>query len=167
MRLFYLFYTMKQLLLIRHAKAEKDSAGKDFDRPLKYPGIQDARFMADRLKEQSITPQLIVTSPALRTKTTAEIFADAFHLPDPTPEKTIYEASRQTWLKVINALPDQFGTIAIVGHNPGVAEILRYLTGEGREVHTSTVALVEFDTNEWASISGDTGKLVYYSSPKE
>ncbi|HZY36290.1 MAG TPA: histidine phosphatase family protein [Mucilaginibacter sp.] len=158
---------MKKLLLIRHAKAEKDTGGKDIDRPLKYPGIQDARFMADRIKEEGIIPQLIVTSPAMRTKTTAEIFADAFRLPDPTNEKSIYEASQQTWLKVINRLPDQYNFVAIVGHNPGVADILYYLTGESREVHTSTTALIEFDIDSWATISGDTGKLSYYSSPKD
>jgi len=158
---------MKKLLLIRHAKAEKDIAGKDFDRPLKYPGIQDARFMADRIKEQSIVPQLIVTSPALRTKTTAEIFADAFKLPEPKTDKSIYEASQQTWLKVINKLSESYDFIAVVGHNPGVSYILQYLTGETREVHTSTVALIEFEIDDWASITGDSGKLTYYSSPKE
>jgi phosphohistidine phosphatase len=158
---------MKKLLLIRHAKAEKDTGGKDFDRPLKYPGIQDARFMADRIKEKGITPQLIVTSPALRTKTTAEIFADAFKLSDPTEEKSIYEASQQAWLKVVNRLPDQYDFIAIVGHNPGVANILYYLTGETREVHTSTTALIEFDLDSWSAVSGDTGKLTYYGSPKD
>ena len=167
MPVFSLFYHMKKLLLIRHAKAEKDTGGKDFDRPLKYPGIQDARFMADHIREEDIIPQLIVTSPALRTKTTAEIFADAFKLPDPTKEKSIYEASRQTWLKVVNALPDEFDLIAVVGHNPGVAEILYYLSGESREVHTCTTALVEFDMDTWSAISGNTGKLTYYSSPKD
>jgi len=103
----------------------------------------------------------------LRTKTTAEIFADALKLPDPTPEKSVYEASQHTWLKVINKLPDEYDFIAIVGHNPGVSYILHYLTGQSREVHTSTVALIEFNTDDWASISGDSGKLTYYSSPKE
>jgi phosphohistidine phosphatase len=158
---------MKKLLLIRHAKAEKETFGKDFDRPLKYTGIQDARFMADRLKEKAIIPQLIVSSPALRANTTAEIFADAFKLPNPTIKKSIYEASRETWLRVINGLPDELETIAVVGHNPGIAEILRYLTAEGREVHTSTTALIEFDTDSWAEISGNSGKLIFYSSPKE
>jgi phosphohistidine phosphatase len=158
---------MKKLLLIRHAKAEKDSVGKDFDRQLKYPGIQDARFMADHIREAGIVPQLVVTSPALRTLTTAEIFADAFKLPDPTEEKSIYEASQQTWLKVINRLPDQYDLVAVVGHNPGVANILYYLTGEAREVHTSTTALIEFELDKWSEISGDTGKLTYYSSPKD
>ena len=164
---FSLFYHMKKLLLIRHAKAEKETGGKDFDRPLKYPGIQDARFMADRIIEKGFTPQLIVTSPALRTKTTAEIFADTLKLADPTAEKSIYEASQQTWLKVINRLPDQYDFVAVVGHNPGVADILYYLTGQSREVHTSTTALVEFDVDSWAAISGDTGTLTYYSSPKD
>lgn len=158
---------MKKLLLIRHAKAEKETVGKDIDRPLKYIGMQDAAFMADRIKTEKIVPQLIITSPALRTKTTAEIFADHFKLPAPTPNKAIYEASRQTWLKIINQLPAEYDFIAIVGHNPGVNQILYYLTGDAREVHTSTVALIDFDTDDWAAISGDTGKLIYYSSPKE
>jgi phosphohistidine phosphatase len=157
---------MKKLLLIRHAKAEKETAVKDIDRPLKYIGIQDAAFMAEKLKESAQIPQIIITSPALRTKTTAEIFADHLLLPDPQTNKTIYEASQQTLLRVINKFPAEYDFIALVGHNPGIAQILDYLTGEAREVHTSTVALIEFETNDWASISGDSGKLVYYSWPK-
>jgi phosphohistidine phosphatase len=158
---------MKKLLLIRHAKAEKETTVKDIDRPLKYIGIQDATFMAERIKERSLIPQIIITSPALRTKTTAEIFADHLLLPEPGIDKKIYEAGRQTWLDVINHLPAKYDFIGLVGHNPGIAQILDYLTGEARDVHTSTVALIEFETDDWASISGDSGKLVYYSSPKE
>src|SRR4051812_7333996 len=109
---------MKKLMLIRHAKAEKDTQGKDINRPLKYIGIQDATFMAARIKEKSIIPQIVVTSPALRTKTTAEIFTDHLSLPEPLINKAIYEASQQTWLKVINKLPDNYDFIAVVGHNP-------------------------------------------------
>jgi phosphohistidine phosphatase len=158
---------MKKLLLIRHAKAEKETAGKDIDRPLKYIGIQDATFMAERIKEKAFIPQLIITSPALRTKTTAEIFADTLKLSGIKTNKAIYEASQQTWLKVITQLPGEYDFVAIVGHNPGVSQILTYLTGEAREVHTSTVVIIDFETDDWASISGDTGKLVYYSSPNE
>ena len=158
---------MKKLLLIRHAKAEKETGGKDIDRPLKYIGIQDTAFMAERLKEKSIVPQLIVSSPALRTKTTAEIFSDHFLLPDPQLNKAIYEASQQTLLKVINQFSNEYDFIALVGHNPGISYILYYLTGQAKEVHTATTALIEFESDDWASLSGDDGKLVYYSSPKE
>ncbi len=158
---------MKKLLLIRHAKAEKDTNCKDIDRPLKYIGMQDAAFMADRIKEKSLIPQLIVTSPALRTKTTAEIFADHLSLPKSTENKAIYEASQKTLLRVINEFPDEYNFIALVGHNPGISMILSYLTGEAMEVHTSTVALIDFEIDDWASVSKDIGKLVYYSSPNE
>ena len=70
-------------------------------------------------------------------------------------------------MRVINQFPEQYDFIALVGHNPGISDILYYLTGETREVHTSTVALIEFETGDWKAVSGDTGKLVYYSSPKE
>jgi phosphohistidine phosphatase len=158
---------MKKLLLIRHAKAEKETATKDFDRPLKYIGMQDAAFMADRIVDEHLVPQVIITSPALRTKTTAEIFTDHLKLANPTSNKAIYEASQQTWLKTINQLPAEYDFIGIVGHNPGISQILYYLTGEAREVHTTTTALIEFETDLWAAISEDTGKLTYYSSPKE
>ena len=156
---------MKKLLLIRHAKAEKDTGVNDIDRPLKYTGIQDARFMADRLKDASIIPQYIVTSPSLRTTTTAEIFADHLGLPDPVIDRSIYEASQKTLLDVINKLPNKYNFAALVGHNPGIAYILQYLTGQIKDVHTSTVAVIEFDTKDWASVSGDTGKLAYFSGP--
>jgi len=157
---------MKKLLLIRHAKAEKETSVKDIDRPLKYIGIQDAAFMAEKLKENSQIPQILITSPALRTKTTAEIFADHLLLPDPQTNKAIYEASQQSLLRVINKFPAEYDFVALVGHNPGIAQILDYLTGEAREVHTSTVAVIEFEADDWESVSGDSGKLVYYSWPK-
>ena len=158
---------MKKLLLIRHAKAEKEPAAKDIDRPLKYTGIQDARFMAGRIKENSLVPQMIITSPALRTKTTAEIFADELLLPEPHTEPLIYAATWQNLLKVINQLPNEYHFIALVGHNPGMGIILSYLTGVTREVHTCTVAFIEFETDEWATISQGEGSLTYYSSPME
>jgi phosphohistidine phosphatase len=158
---------MKKLLLIRHAKAEKDTTVKDFDRPLKYIGIQDAGFMADRLIENAIIPQLIVSSPALRTKTTADIFAEHFSLSDPEFNKAIYEASQKALLRVINDLPKEHDFIALVGHNPGIAQLLYYLTGQVKEVHTCTTAVIEFETNYWEEITEESGKMTYYSSPME
>jgi len=156
---------MKKLLLVRHAKAEKDTGGKDFDRPLKYIGMQDAGFMADRLKEKLMVPEYIVTSPALRARTTAEIFADHLGLPVPATNKSIFEASEKTLLKIINDLPDQYNFVALVGHNPGIAYILQYLTGAAMEVHTSAVAVIDFETDDWASISKGLGTLAYFSWP--
>jgi phosphohistidine phosphatase len=157
---------MKKLLLIRHAKATHESGYVDFDRPLKQSGMQDSVLMATLLKGQLQIPQIIITSPALRTKTTAEIFANHFKLPVPGEDKRIYEASENTWVKVINSLPDEHDFIGIVGHNPGISQILYYLTSQLKEMPTCAVAVITFENDTWQSISEEDGKLVHFDSPK-
>ena len=158
---------MKKLALIRHAKAEKDISKGDLNRPLKYTGILDARFMAEKMKDLKFIPELLVTSHALRTKTTAEIFADTLSLPDPNIIEEIYNAGVSDLLKVINELPDKHDFIGIIGHNPGIAQLIDYLAAELKEVHTSTIAIIEFEADSWEEITQDSGIITYYSSPKE
>lgn len=156
---------MKKLLLIRHAKAEHDNYNADFERPLTEKGIRDATIMAQRLVAEGIKPQLIMASPALRTHTTANIFSE--HLLDHEVEtdKKIYNASENALLQIINSLPDERDFIAIVGHNPGITQILYYLTGIVKDVSPGAVALIEFEEEEWNALSMEMGKLTYYSEP--
>jgi phosphohistidine phosphatase len=157
---------MKKLLLIRHAKATHESGYVDFERPLKQSGMQDALFMANVLKNQSIIPEIIVTSPALRTLTTAQIFTEHLKLPAANTDQKIYEASDRTLVNVINNLPDEHNYIGLVGHNPGISQLLYYLTGQIRDVPTCAIALISFDHDDWSSIGHEDGHLTYYDSPK-
>jgi len=157
---------MKKLLLIRHAKAAHQDGMKDFERPLTHSGIQDATTMAGRLHINGHIPQIIVTSPALRTKTTANIFTEHLSLPAAHTDKLIYEATEDNLLDIIAGLPDQYSFIALVGHNPGIAQILHYLTGRIKDVPTCTTAIIDFEAHEWKAISSNTGNLVYYDEPK-
>lgn len=157
---------MKKLLLIRHAKATHESGFEDFERPLTPSGILDAGRMAERLKANNIVPKLLVSSPALRTMSTANIFSQHFPVPKAQKVKAIYEASESTLLQVINEFPDDKDFIGLVGHNPGLTQILYYLTGSLQAMDTSGTALIHFDCNNWAEVSGDTGKLISYDSPK-
>jgi phosphohistidine phosphatase len=158
---------MKQLLLIRHAKASHESGYTDFERPLTEKGVKNAHEIAQNLQKNGIKPQLLVTSPALRTHTTANIFTETLGLAEPMINKVIYDASEDTLLRVINELPDEQDFIALVGHNPGINQILYTLTGEHKEVHPGTAALIEFEADSWQEVSADTGKLTYYDDPKE
>ncbi|MEO3406558.1 histidine phosphatase family protein [Mucilaginibacter sp. CAU 1740] len=157
---------MKKLMLIRHAKATHESGYADFDRPLKPSGMQDAALMATLLRGQSEIPEIVVTSPALRTLTTAEIFANQFKVPAPLTDKRIYEASENTWVKVVNELPVDHDFIAVVGHNPGISHILYYLTGQVKDMPTGAVAIITFENEDWQSISEEDGKLAHFDSPK-
>ena len=163
---FYTFKPMKKLLLIRHAKATHESGYTDFERPLTDKGIKGAEAMAQHLLEQGIIPQLFVTSPALRTHATANIFTDTLKLAPSTIIKAIYDAGEPTLMRIINELPADQDFIALVGHNPAVEQILYTLSGAIKEVPPGTVALIEFNLDTWEEIYEDSGKLTYYDNPK-
>jgi phosphohistidine phosphatase len=158
---------MKKLLLIRHAKAVHDLSYMDFERPLKPSGIKDAQFMAERLIRHDFKPQILVTSPALRTLATAEIFTEYLSLPKAKEDKKIYDASRLSLLDVINNFDDKYDFIALVGHNPSIEQITHYLTGQSVAFPTCAIGLIEFEFDNWSLVSSGTGTLKWHDSPKE
>jgi phosphohistidine phosphatase len=157
---------MKKLLLVRHAKATHETGYIDFERPLQERGLQDAAIMAGRLKEKNIIPQILISSPALRTLATANVFSQHLTIPQPQTNRVIYEATTTELVKVINGFSNDHNFIGLVGHNPGISDLLYYLTGQIQDVPTCAMILIEFDTNSWMEIIEDSGKLVYYDYPK-
>jgi phosphohistidine phosphatase len=158
---------MKKLLLVRHAKATHETGFADFERPLKPSGLQDAAIMAGRLKEHQLVPQALVSSPALRTLSTANVFSQHLELPKAGEIAGIYDATQDQLVSIITQLSNSRDFIGLVGHNPAIAQVLYYLSDEVRDVPPGAVALIEFDADSWAEVSRSTGKLVYYDSPKD
>ena len=161
------YFDMKKLLLIRHAKAVHSNACEDFERPLTHSGIKDAKFMAETLLKNRIVPEMLVTSPALRTLATADIFSEFLSLSKPKEEGSIYEASRITLLDLINGFDDKHNFIGIVGHNPTIEDITYYFTKMPLGFPTCGIALVEFPFDNWELLSGGTGTLKWHGSPKD
>ncbi|MDB5032453.1 histidine phosphatase family protein [Mucilaginibacter sp.] len=158
---------MKKLLLIRHAKATHETGFTDFERPLKPSGLQDAAIMAGRLKQHAYIPQLLVSSPSLRTMSTANVFSQHLAIPAAEEVSSIYEAGQDELVDIISQLIDTHNFIGLVGHNPGIGQVLYHLTGEIYSVPPGAVALIEFDIETWAAVSDKSGKLVYYDTPKD
>jgi len=156
---------MKQLLLIRHAKATHHNDSNDFERPLTPSGLQDAAVMAQRLLEHNIIPQAIISSPALRAETTANIIAEHLSLHKLPTDMLIYEAKKDDLLKVISGLPDKYDFIALAGHNPDISDVIDRLTGEYKNMSTCAVALIEFHADNWQQISSGLGTLLFYDEP--
>jgi len=157
---------MKNLFLIRHAEAEPFSEElDDFDRPLTQSGKQDAAQIAALLLSNRNVPQFIVTSPALRALTTAHIFRVALGLKEVQTKAEIYEANTDTLFKIINQLDDQYDVIALVGHNPGVSNLLYCLTGKIITIPTCGWVALELEADSWAEVSGDSGKMLQYQYP--
>ncbi|WP_448697318.1 SixA phosphatase family protein [Mucilaginibacter sp. AW1-3] len=158
---------MKKLMLVRHAKSGWDIPDlTDFERPLNPRGEETAPEMAQRLQQKGIVPQFIVSSPAERAKATARIFAETFKLAEPEYHTAIYEASSSTLLSVVSSLPDEYDFIALFGHNPGISDLVYYLTGKMYDMPTCAVVVIHFDGVSWQLISGSTGTIEYYDYPK-
>ncbi|GGH19929.1 SixA phosphatase family protein [Mucilaginibacter phyllosphaerae] len=156
---------MKKLLLIRHAKATHETGFTDFERPLTHKGLKQAETIATRILANNLKPQLLVASPALRTLSTANVFSQVLGLQQAVTDKAIYDASESTLLKVIDNLPQDKDFIALVGHNPGISQVLYYLSGAIKDVPPCAVALIEFELDTWAEIFEQTGKLTFYDTP--
>lgn len=160
---------MKTLILVRHAKSDRknDPTIEDFDRPLNARGEQDASLMAERLAESGLRIDALVSSPALRARSTAGAFSRKLNLPLQT-DKCIYEAGVTQLLKTVRSFSDQHSAVILVGHNPGLSEFLRYLTDENyADLPTAGVAVVELPLKFWRYTFEGKGFLKDSANPKD
>lgn len=161
----------KKLIFIRHAKSDWSFQVSDFDRPLNEIGFLEAPMMAKWLALSSSIPQLLVSSPAKRALTTAQIFAEALHFPsrEILTDIKLYNANSPTILSVIEVLSNELESVAIFGHNPGISEIVNYLIGsETFDFPTCGIAIIQFkQANSWEEISGGTGTCTNFIYPEK
>lgn len=159
---------MKTLFVIRHAKSSwKDEGLSDMDRPLKKRGRSDALIMAKVLHRNSINPQQIVSSPALRARTTAEIIAMELGFDSQKIEinKQLYFEGVENIFKVIHSLTED--VVFIFGHNPEFTDLVNmFTTKEIDNLPTCGIVGVEFKINDWSEASKQNGKLAFYDFPK-
>ena len=160
----------KQLLLIRHAKSDWGTPSvRDFDRPLNKRGHAAAPEMAQRMVNQNIHPDLMVSSPALRALTTAKYFAKEWGIAENKIEtdKNIYEAGVKNLLNVVNHFDKQYDTIVLFGHNPGLTDFANYLSNVNiYNMPTCSIVMLEFPFEEWNLVSGSTAKVLLFDYPK-
>lgn len=161
----------KKLLIVRHAKSDWNNPElRDFDRPLNERGERNAPEMARRLIRNDLVPQLLVSSPAVRALTTAELFAGVFgyDTSDIIRVPEIYEARSATLLEIVNNLSNHTDFAALFGHNPGVSHLASKLT-DSRFVDLPTcgMVLIKFPFDDWKLISGGTGTVKWEDYPKK
>lgn len=162
---------MKTIYIIRHAKSSwADHLLSDFDRSLNARGKQDAPMMAQRLKQKGIKPGGFVSSPALRAKTTAEIFASTLSYPakDITFVNELYHASLSTLWNVISWLNDDIESVAMFGHNPGLTELANSMVEQVQidNMPTCSIFAVQASCNKWIEFEHAHRTLLFFDFPK-
>jgi phosphohistidine phosphatase len=160
---------MKTLLLMRHAKSSWADAGQpDFARPLNERGRTAAPLMGRYLRRQSLQLDSVVCSPAARARETAALaLAAAQYTGAVRHDARIYEARAERLLDIINETPDPATTVLLVGHNPGMENFLRLLTGAHERMPTAAIACITIDTDAWREVQPLAGRLAWLVKPKE
>ncbi len=160
---------MKQLFLLRHAKSSWDDPNlSDFDRPLNERGQKTAPKMGKVIAEKKVKPEIILCSPAKRTIETLELVIESSKLrSDIAYEKRIYDASTRTLLEVLRAQDPEITSILMIGHNPGLSDLLTELTGESEHFPTAALAKIQLHIKSWNGIKDGAGKLSWILRPRE
>jgi len=169
---------MKTLLLLRHAQPTQTSpTGRDFDRPLTDEGHAAALLVGQLLRQRQLNPDIILCSTAIRAHQTADgVIAGARYHGALHFYERIYEASTETLIELIaEVVEENAAMILIIGHNPGLQDLLSRLTGDYRTpMLPATLARIDLDIAGWSKLhaaatttaAAEAGRLVFALPPE-
>jgi phosphohistidine phosphatase len=160
---------MKQLYIIRHAKSSwKEISLDDFERPLNKRGKTDAPFMGTKLKEKNVMPDLVLSSPALRAKTTAQIIAKKIEFKkEIVLNEDIYESSVSELHKIVSEIDDKNRVVFLFGHNPSLNMLAQHYLNFNENIPTCGIVKIEFDCDSWSDINAKNARLISFDYPKK
>lgn len=160
---------MKTLYLLRHAKSSwTDASLRDFDRPLNDRGNEAAPLVGRYIREQKLKVDLLFSSPAVRARQTAALVKESAGLSaELLYDERIYEADAARLLEVVTQAGESADALMLVGHNPGLEQLLKLLTGEERQMQTAALACVALDVETWGKVRAAAGRLEWLVRPKE
>jgi phosphohistidine phosphatase len=161
---------MKKLVIIRHAKSSWDDPFlNDHERPLADRGLRDAPKMAKRLKKEKIYPDAIISSDAERAKMTTLMTAESLDVPTKKIDfkKDLYHGSLNQIMSEIKKTGDNVKTLFLVGHNPGLNDLIWKLGGEIDNLPTAGQFGLKFDIKSWDEISAKNAKFWFFDYPKK
>lgn len=162
--------SFKKLVLVRHAKSSwNEPHVDDHDRQLNQRGLKNAPEMGLRLKNQGFSPDYVETSSALRAFSTAKIFCQEinFSLERIMKNPNLYLASISAWLEIIGKLNNDYNSVMLFGHNPGITNLVNQVWGLPIDnVPTCGMIILEFEKIKWEKTISVIPKVAEFDFPK-
>jgi len=156
----------RTLVVVRHAKSDWHTGVPDVERPLAPRGLRDAPEVGAWLAANLAGVDLVVCSTATRARQTWSLAGNGL---DPAPqvryEPRVYDATHGELMSIVEELPQDVATTVLVGHNPGLAELVEVVSGERAELKTSTVAVLRW-AGSWARVWARRASLVTLATPR-
>jgi phosphohistidine phosphatase len=149
----------RTLVLLRHAKSDWSGMEADIRRPLAARGRRQAPQAGRWLDAHVDAIDLALLSPATRARQTWDLVAAELHRPPPTRvDDRVYAASERELLAVVRGLPDDSGTVVLVGHNPGIEDLASMITGQPTAMPTSALAVIAWP-GSWSTAGDQPARL--------
>lgn len=146
---------MKTLMLLRHAKSSwKDDSVTDHDRPLNKRGRKAAPLVGHLLRDQHLVPDLITSSSAVRAQTTATVAAEACgYSGEVAVADELYLATAGEILSYVQERTEEsLDRILLVGHNPGMEDLVNRLGGRREPFPTAALAVFDVEIESWRKL---------------
>lgn len=165
---------MRRLLLFRHGQAVPHDKGPDRDRTLTQTGRDDTIAIARQLQESGIDPEIVLVSPASRTRETWDCARAYFSRAKESFIPDLYLATPEIILSHLHMIEDNIKSAMIVGHNPALHDVALELYGYGDryafsrlrdEFPTSACAVFDFDCQTWSELALNQGRLDRFLTP--
>ena len=158
---------MKTLLLLRHAKSSwKEPGLRDFERPLNSRGREAAPVMGRYMRARKLRPDLILCSPAERARQTAALVAEAAGLGAKIRyDERIYEATAERLVEVVSQVEESCEQLMLIGHNPGLEDLVELLSGQEPGMSTATIAVLTWE-GDWLDAGPRAAVLADHTTPR-
>ena len=156
-------------MVMRHAKSDWGVGfSDDHERPLAPRGVKASRRMGRFIADAGVTPELVVSSTAVRALTTAELAAEAGEWGCPiTTDPQLYASDPETVLDVVGTTDPAIERLLIAGHEPTWSGLVAWLIGGGRvRMPTAAVACLDMPRGGWADLASGTCELRWLVTPK-
>jgi len=149
----------RTLILLRHAKSDWSGGEADLLRPLAKRGRHQAPDAGRWLAASIGRVDLAVVSPAERARSTWQLASAELAAPPRTRfDDRVYAASGSALLKLVRELPDDVHTVLLVGHNPGIEDLVSTLTGQRVPMPTSSLAVLALP-GPWTAAGDSSAEL--------
>lgn len=160
---------MKRLILIRHSKSSwKDLSLNDFNRPLNGRGKSDGPLMAAYLKNKINKIDYLHSSSSVRTFETSKYFINQIQFEKVEYDDSLYHCSATSILNIISNYSDDYQSVMIIAHNPGLTNLINKITNFYLDnLPTTGLAEIRFNINSWSDIAFENSNLVDLKFPKQ
>jgi len=161
---------MKTIYLIRHAKSDWSIPGEsDMERGLRKKGLKEIDTMGSYLTLRDISPDIILSSCALRAQETSNILAEKINFLGPKHYlEDLYSSSPELIKEIIMAQGDEYSKIFIVGHNQQLRELIFILSAKHiKKIPSLGIVAIEFDIQNWEELEQIQGKVDFFITPKK